>query len=103
DGPTVAGAAKPHVRPLPPAIGKKVVSEAGSDAPAIQAIATSSAYGAPQTTLTQPHQRVAHAQARGAKSKKATPVKATPRPEPTASRAAPASRVVATPKAQTYA
>jgi hypothetical protein len=54
-GPAVpAAAAKPSVRKLPPAVQREVVAEGGADAAAIEAIASSSAYGAPQTTLKQP-------------------------------------------------
>jgi hypothetical protein len=54
DGPAVVAVAKPHVRKLPAAIEHKVTAEGGSDAPVIRQIATSSAYGAPQTTLERP-------------------------------------------------
>jgi hypothetical protein len=54
EGPVVAaGATKPHVKKLPPAVHAKIEAEGGKDAAVIEQLATSSAYGAPQTTLTQ--------------------------------------------------
>jgi len=54
-GPAVPAAAPtPRVRKLPATVQQKVLVQGGTDAPTIEAIATSSAYGAPQTTLERP-------------------------------------------------
>jgi cobalamin biosynthesis Mg chelatase CobN len=50
-GPVVAAAEKPQVKKLSPAVAKKVQSQGGPDAGVLEQIATSSTYGAPQTTL----------------------------------------------------
>jgi hypothetical protein len=42
---------KPHTKPLPAPIQKKLTQQGGQDAPLLQQVATSSAYGAPQQTL----------------------------------------------------
>jgi hypothetical protein len=50
-GSCATGYGKPHVKPLKPAIQRKLTREGGSDAKLLQQVATSTAYGAPQTTI----------------------------------------------------
>jgi hypothetical protein len=50
-GPAVPGSGKPHSRALPTAVERTIRTQGGRDARTIEAIATSSAYGAPQTSL----------------------------------------------------
>jgi hypothetical protein len=54
-GDAVAGYAKPHFRPLPNAVERKITQQAGSQAPVLTAIAGSSVYGAPQSKLRLTH------------------------------------------------
>src|SRR5262245_12905266 len=50
-GPAVPTTAKPRVTKLPPRIEHRIAAKGGRETSAIEAIATSSVYGAPQTTL----------------------------------------------------
>jgi hypothetical protein len=50
-GSCATGYGKPHVKPLKPAVQRKLTQQGGTDASVLQAVATSSAYGAPQSTL----------------------------------------------------
>jgi hypothetical protein len=50
-GPAVPGAETTRVRKLPPAVERTIVAEGGTDSDELEAIATSSTYSAPQTTL----------------------------------------------------
>ena len=50
-GPIVPGMTKPHVKKLSSSVLKGIAAKGGKDASVIEQIATSSAYGAPQTTL----------------------------------------------------
>jgi hypothetical protein len=50
-GSCATGVGKPHVKPLKPAVQRKLTQQGGADAPVLQQVATSSTYGAPQTTL----------------------------------------------------
>src|SRR5262249_43650364 len=54
-GDAVAGYTKPHFRPLPNAVERKITQQAGGQAPVLTAIAGSSLYGAPQSKLRLTH------------------------------------------------
>jgi hypothetical protein len=85
-GPVVPGATKPTARKLPAALQEEVAAKGGSDAAVLEQIATSSVYGAPQTTLTPSDAAVSPTPP----PETATPAPATP---------APATPAPATPKA----
>ena len=50
-GSQATGFGKPRSTPLPPAVKESLTRKAGADAPLLEQIATSSAYGAPQKKL----------------------------------------------------
>jgi hypothetical protein len=50
-GSCATGYGKAHVKPLKPAIQRKLTRQGGSDAPVLEQVATSSTYGAPQTSV----------------------------------------------------
>jgi hypothetical protein len=52
-GSCATGYGKPQVKPLKPSVQRKLTQQGGSDASVLQQVATSSTYGAPQSTLVQ--------------------------------------------------
>ena len=53
-GSRATGVGKVHTKPLAPKVKTKLQAEAGKDAPLLEQVATSSAYGAPQQTVEPP-------------------------------------------------
>jgi hypothetical protein len=53
-GSKATGVGKVHTKPLAAKVKKKLQAEAGKDAPLLEQVATSSAYGAPQQTVAPP-------------------------------------------------
>ena len=93
EGANVSGFGKTQVRKLPKPVAQRVEAEAGADAAALTIIATSSQYGAPQSTL---HLAPKHVIPKHLASKRHVYVKHRPEQRAAASGAASAAPATAT-------